>query len=146
LAELTIVIKPRPELSKNRMGRLHWSSAAKYIKAARQDAYMLALEAIQERLPAEWTIPLPAAEIIVSQYYANTPLDYDGLAMKAAPSIDGIVDAGIIADDSPKCIKNYALQHFKVSRRDENQIVICVRIPTDKPKPTCWRCSYQMPE
>ena len=80
---------------------------------------MLALEAIQERLPAEWTIPLPAAEIIVSQYYANTPLDYDGLAMKAAPSIDGIVDAGI---------------------------VICVRIPTDKPKPTCWRCSYQMPE
>ena len=102
MEELKIVITPRPELSKNRMGRLHWRSAAKYIKAARDDAHMLALEAIQEHLPAEWTIPLPQAEILVSQYYANRPLDYDGLAMKAAPSIDGLVDAGVLVDDSPE--------------------------------------------
>ena len=146
MEELKIVITPRPELSKNRMGRLHWRSAAKYIKAARDDAHMLALEAIQEHLPAEWTIPLPQAEILVSQYYANRPLDYDGLAMKAAPSIDGLVDAGVLVDDSPMCLVEYRLSHHKVPKRVENRIEISVRLPSADAKAVCWRCSYQIPK
>ena len=124
--ELMITVRPRPELSKNRIKALHHQTAARYTRQAREDAHMLALEAIQERKPPGWTLPLHRASIVVSQYYANRPLDFDGLAMKAAPSIDGLVDAGVIVDDSPNCISAYYLEHFKVEKRVENRIEITV--------------------
>ena len=126
MQELTITVRPRPELSKNRIKALHYLTAATYTRAAREDAHMLALEAIQQRKPPDWTLPLSRAVLVVSQYYANRPLDFDGLAMKAAPSIDGLVDAGVIEDDSPKCIAAYFLEHHKVPKRVENRIEISV--------------------
>jgi hypothetical protein len=114
-------------LSKNRIKALHFQRAAKFTRQAREDAHFLALEAIQERLPEGWGLPLAKAEIFVTQYYANRPLDFDGLAMKAAPAIDGIVDAGVIDDDSPSCVVTYNLRHVKVPKRAENRIEITVR-------------------
>ena len=131
MQELTITVRPVPELSKNRMKALHHQRAARYTREAREDAHMLALKAIQERLPRGWKLPLSKAVLVVTQYYANRPLDYDGLAMKAAPSIDGLVDAGVIVDDAPKCVVGYYLEHCKVAKRAENRIEISVKLPKD---------------
>ena len=129
MEELKIEIRPRKELSKNGIKSLHWQRAARYTRKSREDAHILTLEAVQERLPEGWELPLEQVEIFITQFYANRPLDFDGLAMKAAASIDGIVDAGVMPDDSPQCVVAYNLKHVKVPKQAENRIEIAVRRP-----------------
>ena len=127
IMEVVIAVTPNPDLSKNAVKASHWRNTAKHTRESREIAKWLAFEQTSEWPANAWKLPLEQAEVMVCQYYANTPLDYDGLAMKAAPAIDGIVDAGLIADDSPKCIKKYELRHEKVAHRHENRIEITVR-------------------
>ncbi len=120
--------------SKNRALASHWRTNAAATREAKEQAMVLAEYALR-RLPAAWKgfrLPLEKCEVTITQHHSNTPLDYDGLAMRAAASIDGIVSSGMIADDSPKCIVAYNLCHKKVPKRSENCIEIKISLPVTR--------------
>ena len=118
--EVVITVKPQSKwLSKNGLKKYHSRTTQKKTKEDRQTAYLQATFL----KPLHWGTP-EGVEVDITQYYANTPLDFDGLACAVAPSIDGIIDAGIITDDSPTYIWSYVMSHEKVDHRHENRVEI----------------------
>lgn len=81
--------------------------------------------AIQKKQILDWK-PLKQCEISITSYYARRPMDFDGLACAMAPTIDGIVDAGVIPDDSPNHILKYSLSHVKVPTMAEVRVEVCI--------------------
>lgn len=82
---------PRPPLSANRRG--HWSKWAPTIAAVREEAAWLVRKA---KIPA-------AHHATVQLHYApghRRKLDAPNLTGTSKPAIDGIVDAGVVQDDS----------------------------------------------
>ena len=120
---LTIEIIPDGRLSKNGLRRSNWRTSQALVKKAREDAYVLGLIELQEGV---WETP-DRVEIDIVQYYARTPLDFDGLACVCAPTIDGLVDCQILEDDDPGHVARYNLRHEKVGTIAENRIAITVR-------------------
>ena len=113
-----------PALSKNKIRALNWRTTSTLSKEQRKDAYMLSLEAMSN-LKGPWLTP-ERAEVTITQYHAGAPLDYEGLACVAAPSVDGMVDAGVLMDDDPKHVVEYNLRHVKVKKMSENKVTIGV--------------------
>ena len=111
-------------LSKNGLIKAHWRTSKQHTKIARANAKEQAIK-ILSRCSKDW-VTLEVAQVDIVHRYARTPLDYDGLACMAAPIIDGIVDAGILRDDSPKVIARYNLGHQKVATVPESCIFITV--------------------
>ena len=119
---LTIEVNPATGLSKNGLRKSNWRTSRALFKKAREDAFILGYA----ELPPDWETPAEAHVEIV-QYYARRPMDYDGLACAVAPSIDGLVDCGVLADDDPKHIVSYSISHQKVKTMSENRVSITVR-------------------
>lgn len=96
MEQITIVLDlPSPKLSPN--ARTHWAEKAKLTKASRKAAYYAAIEAWNLRgKPAGWI----KAKLEVRAFFKTLnfpdPTNFP-LSLKAA--IDGIADAGIIAND-----------------------------------------------
>jgi len=112
---LTIEVIPDNRLSKNGLRKSNWRVSQKLSAEAREVAFILGLA----EMPSDWETPDTAA-VSITQYYARRPLDYD------APSIDGLVDCGILADDDPKHIVSYTINHHKVRTMAENRVTITV--------------------
>ena len=121
MKSLTVVICPDKILSKNRRGSAHWSAVSAATRQAREDAFVLG----RVEMDDDWVTLLKASVGIV-QYYARRPLDYDGLACVCAPTIDGLVDAGVMADDDPSVIISYKMGHQKVKTVAENRVEITI--------------------
>ena len=119
LGTVVIEVTPDGRLSKNGLRKSNWRTSQALIKKAREDAFILGLA----EKPADWTTP-NEARLYITQKYARRPLDFDGLACIAAPYVDGLVDAGILADDDPSHITGYHLMHRKVKTMAE----CCIRI------------------
>ena len=119
---ITIEVRPDNALSKNGLRRTGWFVLRKLIASARVDAFVLA------RIAAEGSRSLPwsPVSIEVVQYHARRPMDFDGLACAVAPSIDGMVDAGILIDDDPGHVKEYTLRHVKVARVVDSRVTITI--------------------
>jgi predicted GNAT family acetyltransferase len=126
MKSLTVVIYPDNVLSKNRRGSAHWTAVSAATRQARDDAFVLG----RVEMEADWKT-LRKACIEIVQYHARRPLDYDGLACVCAPTIDGLVDAGVMADDDPSIILSYNMRHEKVKTVAENRIEITV---SERPK------------
>ena len=121
MKSLTVVICPDKILSKNRRGSAHWSAVSAATRQAREDAYVLGVVEMED----DW-VTLQKATGDIVQYHARKPHDYDGLACVCAPTIDGLVDAGVMADDDPSIIRSYNMRHEKVKTVAENRIEITV--------------------
>jgi len=122
---LEIEVHPNSKLSKNSLHRIRTAGQAREVdkitREERQDGMMLGMEAMQ--LHGNWPSN-PAVQIEVTQHYSNIPFDPDGLACVVAPYIDGLVDAGVMEDDSPKIVMAYVLRVQKVKRKIENKTII----------------------
>ena len=119
---ITVEIRPDGRLSKNGLRRSNWQETRQLIAQARADAFVLGRIEMEE----SWQTPDQASVSIV-QYYARQPFDFDGLACAVAPTIDGLVDCGILADDDPAHVVRYELSHCKVKTMAENRVTITVR-------------------
>ena len=106
-------------LSKNGLKRYHQRTTGRKTKEDRDKAKELGILL----KPLHWGTP-EGVEVDITQFYSNVPLDFDGLACAIAPSIDGIIDAGIIPDDSPAYIWSYVMSHEKVDHRTDNRVEI----------------------
>jgi hypothetical protein len=118
---LTIEVMPDNRLSKNGLRKSNWRTSQTLMKEAREAAYWLG----RAELPDGWETP-EQATVQVVQYHARRPLDFDGLACVVAPSIDGLVDCGALADDDPGHLVGYTMGHVKVATLAENRIAITV--------------------
>jgi hypothetical protein len=121
---ITVEIRPDGRLSKNGLRRASWKQSSDLIAKARADAYVLGMVEMNE-MDESWETPDQVSVSIV-QYYARNPFDYDGLACVCGPTIDGLVDCGILADDDPAHIVRYELSHYKVKTMAENRVTITV--------------------
>lgn len=119
---MSISFKHEGRLTKNGMKTTHGRTIARLTKDQRSKAHRMARQKAKKR---NWVMP-EQAQITVTQYYARKPMDYDGLACASAPAIDGLIDAGIIKDDSPQYITDYRLRHVKVSTVKEARVEVCV--------------------
>ena len=120
-SSLTVVIYPDNILSKNRRSSAHWSAISAATRQARSDAYVLGRVEMED----DW-VTLQKATVDIVQYYARRPLDFDGLSSVCAPTVDGLVDAGVMADDDPSVILSYKMGHKKVKTVAENRVEITI--------------------
>lgn len=118
---LTVEIIADKDLSKNGLRRGHWQSLREKIERAREDGFVLGLGEME----SDWQTP-DKAKIDIVQYYWGKPFDYDGLACLCAPTIDGLVDAGILYDDDPKHVIQYTLTHEKAESKNEQRVAITI--------------------
>ena len=118
---ITVTIRPDGRLSKNGLRRANWRQSQQLIAQARVDGFVLG----QIEMDSSWKTPEQASVHII-QYYARRPFDFDGLACACAPTMDGLVDCGVLVDDDPSHIVRYTLSHQKVHTMPENRVEITV--------------------
>ena len=121
MESLTIEVMPDNRLSKNGLRKSNWRVSQKLSAEAREVAFILGLA----EMPPNWETP-DKATVSITQFHARRPMDYDGLACAVAPSIDGLVDCGILTDDDPQHIVSYTINHQKVGTMAENRVAITV--------------------
>ena len=95
MTSITIILPiPARKLSPN--ARVHWAEKSKLVKASRKVAHLASLEALNLRRPPGWL----KAKMEVKAFFKtlNFP-DPDNLTSSMKSQIDGIADAGIIAND-----------------------------------------------
>lgn len=101
MSEWTINIpNPAAPLTMNAARRLHHQAYGRAIRAIREQAHWLALG---QRIP-----PMQLCE--VELHYAppdKTRRDADGLVAYLKPFCDGLVDAGIVPDDTPQYMRKH---------------------------------------
>jgi crossover junction endodeoxyribonuclease RusA len=97
----------KPPLSLNQ--RLHWAVKAKLVKEVRTATAQLAKQA---QIP-----PLEAVEITLI-YTPKTARkrDTDNLFATLKPAVDGLVDAGVIADDNTEIVTKLSVLIAPVSK------------------------------
>ena len=120
---IEISVPTDSRLTKNGMKGTHGRTLQRITKSHRATARALAQEVLADR--PDWE-SLAEAEVYITSYYPRTPMDYDGLACAVAPAVDGMVDAGVLEDDSPRCIKVYKMRFVKVGTVSEKRVVISV--------------------
>lgn len=108
LRTVTITLpQPSPDIAGNdRAG--HWQVRARLRKRAKQDAY-LAARSVMNRQRGAWE---PWTPVVVTYRwflgYRQRAVDVDNAVARMKPGLDGLVEAGLIAGDSPKHV--HALQ------------------------------------
>jgi crossover junction endodeoxyribonuclease RusA len=91
---ITLPLPPR-ELSPN--ARVHWAAKARAVKAYRAVAYWEAMMAVPRRDRMEWK---EATAHVVYYKASARKMDADNILASLKASFDGLVDAGILADDA----------------------------------------------
>ena len=61
---------------------------------------------------------------IIVRSYRRRNCDPDGMSVKAA--LDGIVDAGILSDDSSQQIKSITFENIKIESKETEQTLIII--------------------
>ena len=89
-----IVSIPHPRLSPN--ARSHWAVKAKFVKAARREAFAQAMKAMGRNKPDGW---LKAGVKIVAYFKTARHPDPDNMVASLKAVFDGIADSGMIFND-----------------------------------------------
>lgn len=111
--ELRIFVPGRPA-SPNRRNRNHWGPDAAKIAKARADAKYLGTDAINRSGSADF-FPLPVVELELVFHLAREAGDLDNLLAGCKPTIDGLVDAGVIPGDSIRIVRRITLDWTKAT-------------------------------
>ena len=120
---ISITVKTDSRLTKNGLKKTHFRTIASLTKKHRAVAYELASKA---KFHAGLRQPYKQAYIRIRSYWCGKPMDYDGLACAVAPTIDGMVDAGIIEDDNPSIVKGYFMEYEQVKKRVEVRVEVSI--------------------
>ena len=120
---ITVSVKTDGRLTKNGMKRTHPRTIKNITKRFKAMAVEDAKKALEKH--PDWET-LKESSINIVSYYSYVPREFYGLACSVAPTIDGMVDAGVLEDDSPHCVKEYLMDHIKVDTMAERRVEITV--------------------
>lgn len=120
----TIVLPwKRPLLSMN--DRMHWAQKARLTRQVRDTTRLLA-----------WGLPRGLERIEITLHYRpidNRRRDTDNLTPVLKACADGVVDAGVVADDTPQ----YMTKHMSVIHTADKgrpaSMWLTITIPEDRP-------------
>lgn len=90
---------PLPPLGVSPNGRLHWADKAKAVKSARREAWYW----FRRFLPIDWIRVPVRIEVLYhcpKSAAGYKPRDIQNAIAALKPAIDGMVDAGVLPDDS----------------------------------------------
>jgi hypothetical protein len=111
VAAFTIQLGGGTLLTPNTRRKLHWAEQARITKSQRELARLVA-HAVKLAGPTGFgrTADLPRdIHLTLVRGKGQRLLDLDALGAACKPYLDGIVDAGLLVDDSPKwCTPHYA--------------------------------------
>jgi hypothetical protein len=111
---LSLILSGLPKTT-NAGGRLHW---AVKVREARSWKNLVNVATRNAKPPH----PLKAATLALTRYSTREP-DFDGLVSSFKHIIDGLVDAGIIADDKPSVIGQPAFYWHKVAPKNGHVLI-----------------------
>ena len=98
---LTIVLYDVPPAEIRGNSRAHFRTVRSINRQRREIAKMLTLDRMQET-----GIKSLKPRVLVSYHFYNTrEIDLDNLIIGMKPTLDGIVDSGLIEDDKPSNVK-----------------------------------------
>lgn len=115
-----ILILPYPDsrLLPNRRGQNrkgHWAAHGEVTAIARNAAKMIGLDVkntYQAWRPGRYLQPLSRCRLSITWYPKNLQVaDYDSMLIACKPFIDGLRDAGLLVNDSPRQIKGVTLSY-----------------------------------
>ena len=120
-APITVTFEPDRRLSKNGLKRGYYKGLSSLTATQREGARLLASSEIAKR-PGYVTAERVTVSIV--QFWCGKPFDYEGLACVSAPTIDGMVEAGVVVDDSPQHVVGYSLAFERVAHRNEARVEV----------------------
>ena len=110
---------PPPEIRGN--SRAHYRTMRSVSRERRETAKYLALSEMQEA-----GIDGLKARVLVHYHFYNTrEIDLDNLIIGMKPTLDGIVDSGLIEDDKPSNVKLEA--EFTICKKGERKTIITIK-------------------
>lgn len=93
---ITITIPLPPKECRPNGSHGHWAQKAKAKKAYRRKVHLITLEAIGKGIPERWV----KAKVNIKAYFKTARhLDPDNLVASLKSALDGIADAGVVAND-----------------------------------------------
>ena len=118
---LTIVLYDVPPAEIRGNSRAHFRTVRSINRQRREIAKLLTLDRMQE--PG---IKSLKPRVLVSYHFYNTrEIDLDNLIIGMKPTLDGIVDSGLIEDDKPSNVKLAA--EFSLCKKGEKKTIITIK-------------------
>lgn len=119
--ELVIVLFDVPPAEIRGNSRAHFRTVRSINRQRREIAKMLTLDRMQET-----GIKSLKPRVLVSYHFYNTrEIDLDNLIIGMKPTLDGIVDSGLIEDDKPSNVKLAA--EFSLCKKGEKKTIITIK-------------------
>ena len=108
-------------------GRVHWSKKSRAAKAMRSTAQMVTRSALVHRNP-QWE----RAEITYRFFWPDRRnRDFDNFKTVMKPAVDGIVDAGLIADDNAKNLRGSGNDFAEYDKANPRVEIVIERLNTE---------------
>ena len=118
---LTIVLYDVPPAEIRGNSRAHFRTVRSINRQRREIAKLLTLDRMQET-----GIKSLKPRVLVSYHFYNTrEIDLDNLIIGMKPTLDGIVDSGLIEDDKPSNVKLAA--EFSLCKKGEKKPIIKIK-------------------
>ena len=119
-AELVIVLFDVPPAEIRGNSRAHFRTVRSINRQRREIAKLLTLDRMQET-----GVKSLKPRVLVSYHFYNTrEIDLDNLIIGMKPTLDGIVDSGLIEDDKPSNVKLAA--EFSLCKKGEKKTIITI--------------------
>ena len=119
--ELVIVLFDVPPAEIRGNSRAHFRTVRSINRQRREIAKLLTLDRMQET-----GIKSLKPRVLVSYHFYNTrEIDLDNLIIGMKPTLDGIVDSGLIEDDKPSNVKLAA--EFSLCKKGEKKTIIKIK-------------------
>ena len=124
--KLIIVLYDVPPAEIRGNSRAHFRTVRSINRQRRETAKFLTLSEMQEA-----KIMSLKPRVLVSYHFYNTrEIDLDNLIIGMKPTLDGIVDSGVIEDDKPSNVKLAA--EFSLCKKGEKKTIITIEeIPSE---------------
>ena len=118
---LTIVLYDVPPAEIRGNSRAHFRTVRSINRQRREIAKLLTLDRMQET-----GIKSLKPRVLVSYHFYNTrEIDLDNLIIGMKPTLDGIVDSGLIEDDKTSNVKLAA--EFSLCKKGEKKTIITIK-------------------
>ena len=118
--KLIIVLYDVPPAEIRGNSRAHFRTVRSINRQRRETAKFLTLSEMQEA-----KIMSLKPRVLVSYHFYNTrEIDLDNLIIGMKPTLDGIVDSGVIEDDKPSNVKLAA--EFSLCKKGEKKTIITI--------------------
>lgn len=123
MKSLTIIFPSLPpsELMPNRSRSLHWAKLGSIAADARRAGFWLGTEAL---LVEKWSAPSKASIKYTFRVKNKRVRDLDALVRACKPWIDGLVDSGVLVDDSGWVL---SIAGAELVLSDKNETVLEIR-------------------